>query len=337
MSAMSSNLARASLFVGICSLFAGCGSGDADFALPAWLRHAPGAELVRLDNGRTLPSRLVDSRTGIELILVAPVEFDMGTVQPIGHADEQPVHRVSLSKPYYLGRTEVTVGAWRTFVAATGDPSANAGGGRTISARKKWEVLPAASWRDPFPDFDFELRDDHPVCLVSWDDATRFCKHYGYRLPTEAEWENAARAGTGGGTRYWWGDAEADVKGRGNVLDTSTLAVFPGFGRGFAFDDGHVFVAPVASFEPNPMGFHDIVGNVAEWTHDAYKLDAYQGRGTGVTADPVIEAGDQGRVVRGGGWNGSSGAVRSGRRFNNKPTARMSIYGFRIVWQPEPK
>jgi formylglycine-generating enzyme required for sulfatase activity len=174
--------------------------------------------------------------------------------------------------------------------------------------------------------------DDHPVVNVSWNDARAFCAWLSakegktYRLPTEAEWEYAARAGTK--TRYHTGDADASVEGYANVADARAKKVFPDWTT-VAFDDGYVFTAPVGQFKANGFGLHDMIGNAWEWCEDGYDAKAYQ---RGACKDPVVVGGAL-RVLRGGSWFRGLSDCRSAQRLRFGPATQSSFLGFRVALQ----
>ena len=220
----------------------------------------------------------------------------MSTGQFYGNA-EMPAHPTWITKPFFIGQTEVTVAQFREFVEETGYVTTAEKSERGIIGwsptpedkplyqSHDFALRPEFTWRNP----SFPQTDDHPVVGVSWQDAQAFCKWLSkkenavYRLPTEAEWEMVARAGT----RTWfsWGDeVRGEIHRRANIgnvelekhrkhaaerhwlLDVETE---PG--------DGYIFTAPVGQFEPNPWGVHDLEGNVWEWCQDYY-LDTFYGR-----------------------------------------------------------
>jgi formylglycine-generating enzyme required for sulfatase activity len=251
-----------------------------------------------------LPRVVRDRQGGIVLRLVEPGTFWMGAADgdALATACERPRHRVLMSKPFWLGETEVTWEQWRRFAAATG-----IGGG-----------LESASGL-------------HPVVGLTWFEAEKFCAHWGMRLPTEAEWEYAARAGGSDAyCRYPWGDDPHGAAANLRAADAAArdADVFPG-------RDGFIGLAPVAAFPANPWGFHDLIGNAREFCADASDPAAYRTRGDGVrdplhagtAADPV--------VVRGGSFEDGPRNAGVATRLEVARDARLPWVGLRAardVW-----
>ena len=247
-------------------------------------------------------AELISTRTaGIKLKRIPAGEFLMGSSKaddPDAEYDEQPRHRVRITRPFYLGVTEVTQGQYR---AVTGQAPSN-----------------------------FNGSDDLPVETVSWNDAIQFCntlsereglKPYyqfgggaqsggeGYRLPTEAEWEYACRAGNP--ARYSFGDNTAS-------LDE------------YAWYDGNSSTKthPVGQKRPNAFGLYDMHGNVYEWCWDEYDAKYYA---QSPVDDPRGPSGASVRVIRGGGWSSSPRFARSAYRSGDTPVYRYYDLGFRLA------
>lgn len=297
-----------------------------------------------------LPWKVRDRQTGIELLLVPPGEYTRGDLSEVPDIqadipDHQaphalPPHRVVVDTPFYLGRTEVTIGQWSTFASETGYLTTAEGpdgeGGSTITPESDWKRDPAATWRDPSPGlrpvFPHEPNPTDPVAQISWDDAKAFSDHYGFRLPTEAEWEYAARAGST--TRYWWGD-EVE-KGGGGMFNVSDQSAAPFFRwPAYPFDDGHVLAAPTDRSTPgNPWGFVDILGNLQEWVSNWHDPDFYSVAKANepVPADFDEQATGSVRAYRGGCWDSSPGQatvfVRGGYE------RHTDVIGFRVARKP---
>ncbi len=276
---------------------------------------------------------------GMEFVLVPPGTFLMGTPEDEPGRNgaeyaEGPLHPVTLTKPLYLGKHEVTVGQFRAFVEAAKyetDGEKN-GGGNAHDEKAVWKHRPGTNWKKPGFSGPYEQKDTHPVVHVSWTDANAFCKWLGlretpsarvYGLPTEAQWEWACRAGTA--TRYWWGNEEDKTGKVANVCDRTLKKIHTEWPRvAMPMDDGYAFVAPVGSYRPNPFGLHDMIGNV--WEFCSTHFGTY-------TKDAVTDPGDidpkRGHAVRGGGWSNEPKDVRSGVRNADPPHFCHSNLGFR--------
>jgi formylglycine-generating enzyme required for sulfatase activity len=173
---------------------------------------------------------------------------------------------VRITRPFYLGVHEVTVGQFREFVNDTGyqtdaqKGTLGKGAGGFNPRTREFGFFEAYSWRSA----GFKQADDHPVVNVSWNDAMEFCKWLSrkdgksYRLPTEAEWEYACRAGTT--TQYYHGDDPEGLAAVGNVADATVRAMFPDWEWTINAGDGHVFTAPVGKLRPNAFGLYDMHG-----------------------------------------------------------------------------
>lgn len=235
--------------------------------------------------------REVDA-AGAAMVWLPPATFERGCVRGDAScfADEQPRHPVVLTTGFFVHTTEVTVGAYRAFAAASG--------------RKMVDV---PSWAD----------DTHPVVNVTWEDAQRYCRWIGGRLPSEAEWEYAARGGREG-ERYPWGDG-IDHR-RANYDGVGELDTFPKS-------------APVGSFPANGFGLYDTAGNVWEWCADWYAERAF---GNAPVTDPSGPAEGVRRVVRGGSWTSDPGRLRMSYRFSLEPSTESLSVGFRCVKPATP-
>jgi formylglycine-generating enzyme required for sulfatase activity len=236
---------------------------------------------------------------------------------------------------FEIGQREVTVGEFRRFVAVMNyrtDAEQNAGGreGCIIAYRDgsewKYGYRAGYSWKNP----NFQQGDDHPVVCVSGNDAVAYTQWLSretgqrYRLPSEAEWEYAARAGTTG-ARYWGDDPDRACR-YANVYDQSSERV-NGFGwEAHACDDGWVHTAPVGLFQPNAWKLYDLLGNVGEWTCSVYDKDyggAEQKCSNKNTTGPL--------AVRGGSWYYGPASVRSAFRGRDDPAGRYNNQGFRLA------
>jgi formylglycine-generating enzyme required for sulfatase activity len=282
---------------------------------------------ARADLEKLLPQsekpddRFVANSIGIDLVLIQPGTFLMGGEEgakavaeffnrklesetPGLFAGEHPRHEVAITRRFYLGATEVTRGQFREFVKATGY--------RTDAERDRkgfGDFNPSVSGRRANLHSDWRLEgyadvtDDHPVVGVSWNDAVAFCRWLShkegvtYRLPTEAEWEYACRAGTT--TRFWTGDDPATLLRGANVPDATFKAAFGGNMSYESLEgrDGFAGSAPVGSFAANPWGLFDMHGNVWEWCLDGYDPKFYEGK---VRDDPIGPPDRPTRALRGG-------------------------------------
>ena len=269
------------------------------------------------------------------LIVVPAGKFMMGSEDGEAGRSEGPIHEVTLRRPFALGRTEVTIAEFRRFVEATGyrvAPGCRVQSRTVVKGeRVGWDDRAEAGWQAP--GFIRALADDLPVVCVGHDDARAYvawlAKLTGlpYRLPSEAEWEYAARAGSRG--IYPWGN-NADLGcGQANTYDRSGRKLLD-FGWGFVdCDDGHAEAAPVGSFAPNAFGLHDMVGNVWEWTADCHR-PSYEGAPTDGSAVPG-DASCARWTVRGGGWMTRPSRNRLTFRGRDPVDARYSYFGFRVA------
>ena len=263
---------------------------------------------------------------GAEMALIPAGEFTMGSEELGG--DERPAHLVYLDD-FWIDRYEVTNERFARFVAATGYQTEAEGQGwgwvwtgadGATDLATGWEQVEGADWRHPRgPESDVEDRMDYPVVLVSWNDADAYCRWAGKLLPTEAQWEKAARGsatGLGQERYYAWGD-EYD-SARANTSES---------GRGGAM--------PVGSFSPqgdSPYGVFDLTGNVWEWVADWYDGDYY---GQAPSVDPPGPVSGDYKVLRGGAWSFDQAYARTAFRYNVRPDYTYDFVGFRCSSQQE--
>lgn len=286
---------------------------------------------------------------GMTMTLIPPGHYRMGNLEPAEETaafaqargllkakaadfgDEYPPHAVRITHPFRLARCEVTRGNFRAFVNAAGyrtDAETDAQGGWGWSEeQRKFVREPRFNWRNA----GFPQNDDHPVLNVSWNDAQSFCawlsrqdKHT-YRLPTEAEWEYANRAGME--TRYQSGNDSEGLAGTANVADATARKTYPDWPT-INSDDGFTYTSPVGSFKPNPFGICDLHGNVWEWCRDIYDAAYYE---NSPLADPTGPATGPLRVSRGGAWSRTTVNCRSAVRRKGAPDLRHVNIGFRPV------
>ena len=247
--------------------------------------------------------------------------------------DEHPQHRVRITKPFYLGTYHVTRGQFRQFVEDSGY-KADAEKGERPGAwgwdtdKKDFGFSAKYSWRNA----GFEQTDKHPVVNVSWNDTVAFCKWLSkkegktYRLPTEAEWEYACRAGTT--TRYYIGDDAETLAKVGNVANAAARTQFPDCKYALKASDGYVFTAPVGKFKPNAFGLYDMHGNAWQWCADWYDAEYYA---ASPADDPTGPDSGNVRVLRGGSWISGPENTRSAIRNWFAPDDRYGRTGFRVA------
>ena len=262
------------------------------------VRHgnAPTVRSVTLPAGvAEFADTLPDAARGPLMVLVPAGSFRMGCVSGVGcRRDETPARQVAFAAPFALSKYEVTFDEFDRFTAAVGRPP--------VAAPRGWE------------------RANRPVVNVTWEDASAYARWLSdatgrrYRLPSESEWEYAARAGTG--TAYGWGDepgsAKANCKGCGSDWDNSSAA-------------------PVGFFAANSWGLHDMHGNVWEWVQDC-RSDSYAAAPTDGTA--VDDGSCLRRMMRGGSWSNNPEAIRAARREWDEVSLSSSQIGFRIAAAP---
>ncbi len=274
-------------------------AGDWDGAAAAWKLVAsvdpdyPGLQ-ERLRKLVPVPGqRRRFAPSGAEFVFLPPGRFLIGCVPGDLEcsADESPRHEVAITRGLWVAATPTTLGQYREFATATA------------------RTLPPPA---PFPQTA-----EHPMVTATWDDALAYCTWAGGRLPTEAEWEYAARGGSEG-LRYPWGD-------RATRADAS-------FARAGAGDQDESTV-PVGSYRANGFGLFDMAGNVWEWCADWYDADYYA---SSPPADPPGPPHGSARVLRGGSWMFHAGRLRASARDKLAPASRSDDVGFRCVRDAEP-
>ena len=231
---------------------------------------------VTADDGKQT-DEIIWQKDGAEMRLIPAGEFQMGSND---YNDEKPVHTVYIDA-FYMDKYEVTVGQYKKFIQATGHKAPN------------WSSVSK-----------YSPTDNHPIIYVSWNDAQAYCKWAGKRLPTEAEWEKAARGGLAG-KKYPWGDSVDSSKANygGNVGSTT----------------------PVGKYAPNGYGLYDMAGNVWEWCSDWYDENYYS---SSPRENPSGAASGKSRVVRGGSWSSLSNLMRAAYRLS-LPNLMSYHFGFR--------
>jgi formylglycine-generating enzyme required for sulfatase activity len=266
----------------------------------------------------------------------------MGTDDPRGYAadGEGPPHDVELPS-YRIGVHTVTNAEFAAFVDATGHRTtaeqlgssfvfvgmlpADFAPTRAVAAAPWWREVLGSCWRRPEgPQSTVDGREDHPVVHVSWYDALAYCAWAGVRLPTEAEWERAARGGLGGHHFPWGDEREPGGEHRMNVFQGD-------FPRRDTGDDGWVGTCPVGSFPANGFGLHETTGNVWEWCADWFDPTYYR-RSPG--SSPAGPESGTARVTRGGSYlchDSYCWRYRVDSRGANTPDSSTGNLGFRVA------
>jgi formylglycine-generating enzyme required for sulfatase activity len=306
--------------------------------LVAWLP-ATGADAPASQPAKELALDLGNGAS-LKLVLIPAGKFLMGSPETEKDRGKNEIpHEVTISKPFYLGVTHVTVDQFTAFVKDTGYQTDAEKEGRSATmeitgGKPNFRQVKGCSWRNP----GFDQKGDHPVVQISWNDAQAFAAWLSKKsgmtvmLPTEAQWEYACRAGTT--TAYPWGDRPDQGKGWTNCADQSLksqLANGPVNWTFFPWDDGFVFTSPVESFKPNALGLYDMIGDARQWCQDRYG-DYKKGAAT----DPAgADAGPR-RVLRGGSWNRLPEYCRSAFRDGYDPGMRGEDFGFRVAVVASP-
>ncbi len=301
---------------------------------------------------KTLPEEYL-SEAGIDFRLIKPGSFMMGNTltpeeihkkYPGGKVEwyqDAPRHKVTLTEPFYMAECETTVGEFKRFVDATGYKTTAEREGNALGFDKEKNVyaeIDGLNWRNP----GFEQDSTHPVVCVSWDDAQKYIEWLNdnakyseelgfkpvYRLPSEAEWEYACRAGSK--TEFFWGSNDpADGEGYLNAADESGSPNGKKWSYHFPFNDGYVGTSPVGTFKLNAWGLYDMAGNVWEWCADWYAADYYKNKKS--VQGLINETPGSNRVLRGGCWYFNAKNCRSADRFIYYLASRSFSYGFRLV------
>lgn len=260
-------------------------------------------------SAQTTPAPKTNPKDQQQYVWIAPGSFDMGCSVDDRNCtvDENPVHHVTISKGFWMAETPVTVAAWKRYGKSE---------------------LPAVD------EFGRKINqaagdDNEPAVSVTWDEARAFCSAAGMRLPTEAEWEYAARAGTKT-SAYEWLDNIAWYANNTGKKPIDSVELYSEDSSGFRkklFRNGnrpHTVKMKAA----NTWGLYDMLGNVWQWTSDYYDPKYYS---TSPSTDPTGPAQGTQRVLRGGAWNSVQTNVRVSYRLTNPPGDRVDSFGFRCV------
>ena len=268
-----------------------------------------------------------DRENGPEMVVVPPGRFMMGSPKDEPQREswkagtESPQHEVTIPKPFAIGRCAVTRGQFGAFVTATGHKME---GGARVWTGKEWKDDPSKSWRDP----GFAQDDSHPVVCVNWEDAKAYAAWLSqasgasYRLPSEAEWEYACRAGSV--TPFWWGSSIAPDQANydGNYA-------YEGGGKKGEYRKRTV---SARSFEASPWGLYQVHGNIWEWCEDLWH-DSYADKPESLktTGGAWTTGGGGLRVLRGGSWTSDSSVPPRGLPQQRLPGRRSYNIGFRVA------
>jgi serine/threonine-protein kinase len=324
-------------------LLSGCGSGQivASTSIPApKITNTPNLPPASTSTPEVVPtsteipltptmvyrigSTQISEKDGMILMFVPAGEFQMGS--DAENNDANLLHKVYLDA-FWIDQTDVTNAQFEKFVNDSAYKTDAEKGGSSLVFNvnsKKLEVVKGADWKHPQGvTSNLNGLEKFPVLQMSWNDADAYCKWAGRRLPTEAEWEKAAR-GTDG-RKYPWGNQPP----AGNLLNFADKNL-PADQSDNSIDDGYMFSSPVGNYPDgaSPYGVLDMAGNVWNWTADWYDGGYYkispernpQGPSSGTT-----------RVLRGGGWGDNINGTRSDNRVNSHPNGRGPSLGFRCV------
>jgi len=300
------------------------------------------------------PAEITEDWHGVTFVQIPAGEFAMGSDEIADElkkegvrvrkgesiVSESPVHRVRISA-FHMGKYELTKGQFRVFVEATGyktDAEKDPAGGWCVNRQlPKGEQSPIYNWTNA----GFPQTDQHPVVSVSWNDAVAYCRwvtaEYSKRgqkrvcrLPTEAEWEYACRAGSN--TRYSSGDSPQSLSAFANLRDGALQAEIPelNFVRWppFPFNDGAAFTSVGGEYRANAFGLYDMHGNVWEWCSDWFDENYYS---RSPDTDPKGPSSGTYRVLRGGSWYLEQVYATCASRSGSTPDFHRSFSGFRVV------
>ncbi len=272
------------------------------------------------------------------MVFIPAGTFLMGSPESeAGRFSPETQHQVTISRSFWMSQYEVTVGEFRRFVTATGyqTEAETSGGGYVVVTDGSWEEKTDANWQNPY----FSQEDNHPVVLVSWNDALAYCNWLskeegltpaytiseenvtwnreanGYRLPTEAEWEYACRAGT------------TTPFNTGNNITTNQANYNGNYPyNGNAKGEYRERTTAAGSFAPNPWDLYDMHGNVWEWCWDWFGDYSSESQ-----IDPMGAVSGTFHVLRGGGWVYYGQFMRSAFRDDGTPSFRDNFGGFRLA------
>ena len=325
------------------------------FLLPTLLS---GCAVLETRDGPPMAPMVIENSLGMRFVRIAAGTFDMGNDEAVDSLaaaypqaersrllalkDEAPVHRVHITRSFFMGQHEVTVGQYQRYLEASGNtPESVADGTGGYGYNAAYDPAttargdafegrdPRYSWQNP----GFAQTGRHPVVNVTWNDAVAMARWLSqregvtYRLPTEAEWEYACRAGSR--HRYSASDDPASLLTTANTFDADAARNWPRWqSQALPGSDGFAFTAPVGSYPANAFGLQDMLGNAWEWTSD-WHGDTYYAASP--TDDPQGPAEGSVRVRRGGSWHTWPLYARCAYRNWNSPETRYTLVGFRLV------
>ena len=267
-----------------------------------------------------------------EMIFIKDTTYQRGDIFGEGAPNEKPVHTVRI-KNFYISAHEVTNEEYIAFVEDTKGNLPE----WMDSASKYYYLGGTDSFYKKIGTALFDPK--HPVIGVSWTDAMKYCEWlsrkgpWRYRLPTEAEWELAARGGSQR-NKFSWGEGAPQRNNGGNVADEALKQVLPNLSMIWrSYNDTHIYTAPVGAFGANAFGLYDMTGNVWEWCLDWYAADAYQKR---ESVNPQGPTNGTEKAIRGGSWSDTPDKLRVTYRRGVPLTFRSNNLGFRVVAEAPP-
>jgi formylglycine-generating enzyme required for sulfatase activity len=297
----------------------------------AAMADGPMTQVGQLDHFRDCDgcSEMVVLPSGKYMMGATKAEFEGQDKYSYMYIDETPRHEEPINS-FAIAKFNVTRKQFAIFARETGFQ----GKGCEIFNGKAWITDASAGWQNP----GFRQTDNDPVVCVSWDDAQKYIgwlnsklhktTETAYRLPTEAEWEYAARAGTV--TAAYWRNNPQDQCKYENARDESARFLDPAADHA-SCTDGYIYTAPVGTFKPNPWGLYDMLGNAEQWVEDCVMV-GYGGPPNLSSAQDSCKS----RALRGTSWAGIPFAVRSASRAGMAVSTRESNYGFRLARSIQP-
>ncbi len=306
--------------------------------------YKPWRQQVALLNSEQLVNVTLEKQPIVlpDIMPIAGGKFKMGCSSGDRSCEkfEKPAHDVNVAS-FGITRTEITVAQFSSFVDSTGfvtDAEKNTDGlkgcyiwsetGGISRSTARWGWKSGKNWRDP----GYQQADNFSVSCVSWNDAIAYARWLAtvsgksYRLPTEAEWEFAARAGST--TRYHHGNSTDKLCSYANGADKTTSPKGSKWSDKMSCSDRYWFSAPVATYKANSLGLHDMQGNVWEWVEDTWATSYRQ---TPINGTAYLNGKSDQRVLRGGAWDGAEKMLRLSSRSKGSISSRAAMTGFRLV------